>query len=959
MGAVRRGLDEGHWPGHDVLVVSARPGMAARLRQRLGALLRRARTSRGPVQVFVVEERATHPGNLVGTALAWEAACARARAVGLDLDADWRRGERTVAIVHGAGLGRRTAPLVHAEDGDRGGVWLPGRLAGLPARLLEAVVAQTAPLAKSQPAGFLDVLWASQLFLPSLVPEAVPAPTRALTKLVTSTTRPDADPDLGLFLLRDGQPTAFLPQGTPRRATGELAFDLGSFRLRADLLDVWRRSLSVSRGQAVDLDPHLTTPLLGGPDPLGEAARVRQALGPGELVGVTDLGADLPWWRLRRPRELRAAAMDLRPSIPEGAGLRELLGLDHPITRSWLGDTWVEGPELSWDDVREGVQIGGVVVQDSVVHDSALWGWRSEGRSPVRRPVVRRSVLSFATGGLAVDEAWIVATGSPGLRGGGGLAWRFTGDPPAAAGPSPTARGLCMVRRPRLRDGVAVLHDFLDEDAKATGHEPRPELGLSWSELATLAPFRGPPLPRRLPWPARACDLLDDSHPHVVVHPPATALALLRERLPPSTDAHRLLELAEDGALAIALHRGSRPSLGVDAPLAPGRRWESSEDAYLLHADLETWERWQWAPPRIAEALLHTFLTHFVGPGATPRTLRADAGVQAFRAGALTASDAVRSIIDDALHHEAPERLLGAIDRWELAEDPGRLDLSALFHALDDLDPTAAELAGPGELRAWLRWRLDHRQHDARRITADLRDAPAHVLSPLFSWSHPWVHGGVEHRVPRCDLRPPGPPTVTFSDDGLADHLADALTDLRQGGPAPTLGICGPAAAGKSSLAVAVAERLDARGLRVGFLSTDDQVWHGPGFRYDQHESTRTIRLYGPGIYDDVRTASTLAHLRATCDAVVAEGVYVGLDADVAARLDLRVAVVLEDRARLGAKASRDALGGRRRIDLVTDFSAKILHESRDGVAPLVDAAHIVWDRTDGATWLRTRPRRS
>jgi len=150
----------------------------------------------------LVEERAHHPGNLIGTLLTWRDACGQCSDIGIDLDAEWRAGRVRVALIHGAGQGRRAAPLAHAEQGDRGSLLLPGSLNGQPARLLEAVMVQMMPMARSQTPGHLDVMWASQLFLPTVDPDQVPSPTAPISKWVTTTAHPtEASADVGRFSL--------------------------------------------------------------------------------------------------------------------------------------------------------------------------------------------------------------------------------------------------------------------------------------------------------------------------------------------------------------------------------------------------------------------------------------------------------------------------------------------------------------------------------------------------------------------------------------------------------------------------------------------------------------------------------------------------------------------------------------------------------------------------------------
>ncbi|MFK7927861.1 MAG: hypothetical protein AB8H79_06715, partial [Myxococcota bacterium] len=189
--------------------------------------------------------------------------------------------------------------------------------------------------------------------------------------------------------------------------------------------------------------------------------------------------------------------------------------------------------------------------------------------------------------------------------------------------------------------------------------------------------------------------------------------------------------------------------------------------------------------------------------------------------------------------------------------------------------------------------------------------------------------------------------------DALADRLASQLKRHIGKGPAPTLGVCGPAAAGKSSLSVRLAERLDNDGFTVGYIEADQACWRGDGFRYTQGEATRTTRLQGPAIVDEVGLARTIRHERARCDIVIVEGCFVGLDHDVYAQLNMLVGVVLDDRERLAAKYARDTLGGGRRIDVVSDFAAKTHHENQDGVAPALARASMIWDRSTGRVWER------
>lgn len=930
---------------YDVWIVSVQPAHEAALRARIGAMIGSmvGRDGSAPRWV-IVPEQAERPGNLVGTLLTWRHACDLAQQQGWDLDGAWRAGDRVV-LVHAAGKGRRAAPLVHCEDGDRSALWLPGTLGSGPARLLEAVMTQIAPLARSQSPDFLDVIWASQLFLPTVAPDQVPPPRAPLTKLGTGLTAlsSDAKADVGVFLVDADAPRRFIPQGTPMPPLDGLRpiADLGSFRLRRDLLAVLMETyLDPLPSGPRDLDPHLTAPLLGAQGPTrAEAEAVRAALGVDAVVDVTDLGLGLPWWRLRRPAELRALAMATLPSA-NTPDLHVLLGIDHPICRSWLGDVWVEGPEITWAAVREGIHIGGVFVRDSIVQDSGVWPWPDGWRTPVGAPSIIGCVLQGATGGLDLEDAWLVGTGGPGWRGGGGLAWRVTGEAPAGAGPSPTSEGICTVRRPRLRDGELVCYGFL-HGAGGGVRAPSPR------EIERMPIPRGPRLDHRHP------SSLDDVAPHKIIAPPLVALALLRERLPPRSDLLRLLELMEDGRFEIALHRGCRPTRALDSGLVPGRRFTSA-DAYRLHGDLESWERLKWSPPRIAEALLEAMLLHFIPSGNAGRQAFTERRLRAFRHGPIEADGELASFLEQRVLDADAGSVLDAVWAWSFAEDPDRTDLAAMLDALDVLAPTAQALRTPSHLRAWCRWQLERAGQTAMVITERLAAAPRALLDKTgFVWRHPWVEQGRRLWVPRLDLRPTRVPDRRRASSEMVRDLVGRVTSRLSEGQTPILGICGPAAAGKSSLAVQIAEALDGSDHRVAYLGTDSFCWQGDGFRYEQMERVRHTRLYGPGIVDEVGLLEAVLAARESHDCVVVEGVYVGRDPALRAELDWLVAVLLDDRTRLDMKYGRDTLRGRRRIDVVTDFADKVHHENQDGVMPILQFASRIWDRGTGECWDR------
>lgn len=889
--AVRRALHPGHWGGHECIIVSCRAGLAARVEGRLRALLDGRHSPRGePIRAIVIEERAHHPGNLGGTLLVWRAACERAAAHGEDLSGRWRRGELRVLIVHAAGLGRRAEPLTSAEGGDRSAILLPGTLGGTVPTLLTACVAQAAPLARTQPPGFLDVLWCSQLFVPTVDPDQLPSPHAPLTKLVSldPVVPPgtSALPDLGLFDLDSaGRPTRFTPQGAALPASdARRAVDLGSSRLRADLLDglsQWWRDAPNSA--PLDLDPHLTGPLLGGaPTPAALAARASL---PGEpLVDVCALGSQIPWWRLRRPSEIRAAAISLRPRDPTGAPLRHLLGIRHPVERSWIGDRWIEGPELSWARVADGAVIEGIHIEDSVIHDSAI----AAGSR------VRSSVASWWCGRVTAARSWLVAGGGAHVTAEHSLVWRRT--------PS---------------DPITFVHATTTE---ATGSEG----GGAWPPIGD--PVEG----------VDAADHLDAMRPDAVHALPEAVRARLRHDLRVGS----IVRLLDRDPFRVAVHAGLRaPS--PDTSLILGRVWRG--DHYRLHLDAATWCRWQGAPGPFRDALVFLLTTHFLAPTGPLRDALAHARRDALRRGPLP------------LDPIPPERALDALAQRTLATDSDERTLHAALSALDAASPADRSPTSPERALAWLRWRLE-RGDTAGPLSEALAQLPAPVREAI---ALPGVTAGLPGDLPQCDLRPAPAPDAYLDADAISCQLADRLHARYRAAGHASLGLYGPAAAGKSTLAEAVLAQLEQRGLPTLALPTDSRTWHGDGFRYTQHAHDRDVTLYGPAIYDDARIARDLRRAREGGQIVVADGVFLGSDARVDHLLDLRVAVILQDRQRLIAKRARDQAPDGRRIDVETDFFHKILHESREGILPLIRTGDGVWDRGDGAWWQTERSRSS
>ena len=103
-------------------------------------------------------------GNGLGTLYAFQKACAKGSASGIDL-AGALRGGSSVALYHTAGKGTRLAPLPGAENNNKPGVKLPALIQcdgePVPITVLECVMRQTSSYAAARK-GRCSVFWGDQ-----------------------------------------------------------------------------------------------------------------------------------------------------------------------------------------------------------------------------------------------------------------------------------------------------------------------------------------------------------------------------------------------------------------------------------------------------------------------------------------------------------------------------------------------------------------------------------------------------------------------------------------------------------------------------------------------------------------------------------------------------------------------------------------------------------------------------
>lgn len=398
------------WTGHDVLVVTAADEPTRALHaERLGRLF-----AKTPLRVLPVLDRRL--GNLTGTVEAWAAV------------RDQVGPEDRVAVVHDAGQATRSGWVTRSTGGSRGALQLGARVAGQPVDLL-GMVAITAMAWADEPDG-VDVFWGSQL--------TVPARLGASAGWLCKQGRPAPEPgavtaedlhDLGwIATAADGAVQAFAAQQRFDRAEGFAAWargfsgpvlaDLGSARFDRGLLDALDAFYAGREPRKRNLDPDLTRPwvhlLAGGAPRDGSEREVAALLGADPRLATAGAvrcrAFEGEWVRMRRPEEFRAGLTGLG----DHPSLRVLWGIRTPVERSWVGEQWVEGPEVDWEQMAAGVEVGGVRLRGAVVRDSRLepgsevdgsWVWACVGRVQAQRSALVEAVdPEPATDGL-VDRS--------------------------------------------------------------------------------------------------------------------------------------------------------------------------------------------------------------------------------------------------------------------------------------------------------------------------------------------------------------------------------------------------------------------------------------------------------------------------------------------------------------------------------------------------------------------------
>lgn len=523
--------------GYDVVLMVVPPGLQDSVQVELSALLRPS----GALCLTLGDDGRGAYGNLGGTLLAWRQAQA---ALG-------DTGDLRVLLVHDAGAARRTGLLSVALP-SRGSLPLPGGRS-----LRTQVLRAGLPLSASCRPGQVDVLWGGQIVLPTCDPLSIGVPAAELVKLSRA---PEAPPgpdelrDLGWIRGEGGRIEAFARQGTFPDAEawsawsgGAAVADLGSFRVRAAVLDAWAAAWT---GEKIDLDPDLLGPLVAGAAG-GAGAALLAARRP--TVGVSALGAAVRWWRFRRPTEVHTSLCEM---LDDAHG-RALLGLSARPGGDDPAQGFSLGPDITLDPDRLRVRSpGGAWLEAPLAEAGERW----TGGAALAEAQVAHGEGPDATPPLADAVAEVTAAGPPGSAWSGLAGLVDLGLQPVAGLPGTTTLGPVPFTHPP-RDDARAQPRIAVRGGATSGRALLDDLrGLLQPGAAPIAgphpwrPLPGPIDPARLVWRDPRTDLdasaLARGLAALPLRPPGDAVGLLawaRARL--------ILDGWDQPALSRRLHR--------------------------------------------------------------------------------------------------------------------------------------------------------------------------------------------------------------------------------------------------------------------------------------------------------------------------------------------------------------------------------------------------------------------
>lgn len=258
-----RDLLDVHKPykGYDVIiVVTTEESEKQAVQEQFDELFGKDRASRDGATVLAVKIPVSGRGQILDSMLGFE----EAMKIEPSLEQDWRSGRKTVGILLNAGDGKRDYPLTGAENGSRGMIGVGGALdSGTPTTILNLTYAVSSLFAPSS-RGYVDILYASQIAVPSVDVSVPMKETYPIVKFSNDILNENALTDitikeLGIYELdAKGRVLRMFPKGTYGQTTAQArenfksaeakglhwVYSFGSHRIRLDAYLALRRFFS-------------------------------------------------------------------------------------------------------------------------------------------------------------------------------------------------------------------------------------------------------------------------------------------------------------------------------------------------------------------------------------------------------------------------------------------------------------------------------------------------------------------------------------------------------------------------------------------------------------------------------------------------------------------------------------------------------------------------------------------
>ena len=440
--------------GFDVVIVCTSTAHQAEYWERRLTATRGAIAPAGSTVLAVDEDwNSGGAGNGLGTLYAFQKAAAKAQEKhGIDINAQLRDGNLSVAIYHTAGKGTRLAPLPGGENNNKPGVKLPGSVEvdgkKCAVTILECVIKQTGTYASSR-RGRVSAFWGDQVFVPSVRCE-YEADSHA-DILAALGPMPTAEEwkakemhKYGLIAVNAEGKGAQVEKVDYETATDllktlgtveQVGTSLGSFSMSYALLSAlneeFKPELDKKEG-AFDSDPHFWMPMtlaedgyvqimgtksMKPDDAKAHYARIASVcakLGDGRnLFGAVNVGTEKYWWDYGQLKWYKKNNLLATEDSPEAASLRRFLGIeaDRRAGSSTGGATVDDASCVLASTILSGGNVKASILTNvnakSVDVDSSIL-MNTTARSIKGKNVIVYNVVDDTEEGLVLDEGTVL-----------------------------------------------------------------------------------------------------------------------------------------------------------------------------------------------------------------------------------------------------------------------------------------------------------------------------------------------------------------------------------------------------------------------------------------------------------------------------------------------------------------------------------------------------------------------